>query len=238
MTEDKKYSISIVVPAYNEEEYLRPTVEELEPILSEIAKDWEIIIVDDASTDNTPVIARELAKEYEQVRIITNEKNLKLGGTLKKGYYAARYDLICYIDADLPFDFFELKRAIRYMKRCDMLCAYRLDRTAEGLKRVIYSYVYNFLISLLFHTSIRDINFSFKMFHRRILDEIELESEGSFIDAELIIKAERLGYTIYQIGVDFFPRHEGKSTLASLPVILKIIKEMVSGWFKLVVLKK
>jgi len=238
MNEKKLFSISVVIPAYNEEAYIQTTIEELTPILEEISTAWEIIVIDDASTDNTQKILGELSKKDNRLKILRNSVNSQLGISLKRGFFAAKQDLVCYIDADLPFDFIELKRAVRYMKRCDILCAYRHDRTCEGLKRIVYSYCYNMLIAILFQHKIRDINFSFKLFKRKILDNIKLESEGSFIDAELTIKAERYGYKIYQIGVDFFPRLEGESTLSSIPVILKIIKEMLIGWYKIYLKKE
>jgi glycosyltransferase involved in cell wall biosynthesis len=233
MVQEKKISISIIVPAYNEEYYIRLTIEELVPVLNEISDVWEIVVVDDASTDNTPKVLKELIDKYKHIVVLRNPVNLKLGGSLKRGFYAAKNDLVCYIDADLPFDFHELKRAVRYMQRCDIMCAYRHDRTCEGLKRVIYTYFYNWIITILFQHQIRDVNFSFKLFKRKILDDIKLESEGSFLDAEFTIKAERLGYKIYQIGVDYFPRREGESTLSSFSVILKILREMMKFWWKI-----
>ena len=238
MKQKKEFSISVVIPAYNEENYIHTTINDLAPVLNEIATEWEIIVIDDASTDSTPEILSELMKKFSSLKILRNEINCKLGVSLKRGFYSAKSDLVCYIDADLPFDFEELKRAVKYMKRCDILCAYRHDRTCEGLKRVIYSYAYNWIIAILFQHKIRDINFSFKMFHRKILEKIKLKSDGSFIDAELTIKAEKLGFKIYQIGVDFFPRLEGESTLSSFSVILKILQEMLISWHQIYIKKE
>ncbi|MEA2339719.1 MAG: hypothetical protein QOE82_3726, partial [Thermoanaerobaculia bacterium] len=104
---------------------------------------------------------------------------------------------------------------------------YRLDRTIEGLKRTIYSYVYNALIGVLFGWPHRDINFSFKLMKRELLDAVELKSEGSLIDAELIVKAKNRGFAIQQIGLDYFPRIRGESHLSSPSVIFKIFRELV-----------
>ena len=107
-----------------------------------------------------------------------------------------------------------------------MVSAYRLDRTGEGPRRAVYSWVYNWLIQLSFGTRLRDINFAFKLCRRRVLDPSTLSSEGSFIDAELVIRAQKAGFTIVQIGVDYFPRTRGVSTLSSLAVIRKMLGEM------------
>jgi hypothetical protein len=92
----------------------------------------------------------------------------------------------------------------------------------------VYTFVYNGLIKALFGVKVRDINFAFKLCRRRIFEHVQLKSEGSFIDAELIIRSTRMGYEIMQMGVDYFPRTRGESTLSSPGVILKIVKEMWS----------
>ena len=130
----------------------------------------------------------------------------------------------------LPFDFDELPRAVRLLREydVDIISAYRFDRTGEGSLRAIYTWVYNGLIKALFGVKIRDINFAFKLCRSRIFDHVELHSEGSFIDAELVIRSTRLGYEIMQMGVDYFPRTRGESTLSSPGVILTILREMWS----------
>ena len=108
----------------------------------------------------------------------------------------------------------------------DIVSAYRLDRTGEGPRRAIYSFVYNGLLRYGLGMRLRDVNFAFKLCRRRIFDHIQLESEGSFVDAELLLRATRLGYRVIQFGVDYFPRTRGVSALSSMPVITHILREM------------
>jgi hypothetical protein len=103
--------------------------------------------------------------------------------------------------------------------------AYRFDRTGEGLVRVVYSSLYNLLVRVLFGVRFRDVNFAFKVCRREIFERIQLRSEGSFIDAELIVSAKKLGMNVVQFGVDYFPRTRGVSTLSSPRVIAKILRE-------------
>jgi hypothetical protein len=133
------------------------------------------------------------------------------------------------MDADLPFDPHVIGRAIQALRvtRADMVAGYRLDRTTEGFRRTVYSYLYNTLIGLLFGWPHRDINFSFKLMRREVLQAVELRSEGSLIDAELIVKAKNLGFVIQQLGLDYFPRTRGLSTLSSPAVIGKILRELI-----------
>ncbi len=227
--------LSVFYPMWNEEDYVeraltfgRRACENLQA--SGDIVDYELIVIDDKSTDRTGPIADRLAAEDPHVRVIHHERNRKLGGAMKTGFRAATGDLVLYTDADLPFDMAELPRAVRLLREyeVDIISAYRFDRTGEGLLRAVYTWVYNGLIKALFGVKVRDINFAFKLCRRRIFDDIELRSEGSFVDAELVIRATRLGYEIMQMGVDYFPRTRGQSTLSSPGVIVMILREMWS----------
>lgn len=220
---------------WNEEAYIHRTVDAAREVADELVAsgsiaDYEIIVVDDASTDRTGALADELAASDRHIKVVHHTVNRKLGGSIKSGFAAATGDLVLYTDADLPFDMSELHKAVRLMRyyEADIVSAYRFDRVGEGPSRAIYTFFYNVLIRQMFGVRLRDINFAFKLCRREIFDHISLESEGSFIDAELIIRAKRLGYHVVQFGVDYFPRTRGESTLSSLSVIRRILSEMLS----------
>ncbi len=223
-------SVSLVIPMFNEEENIAHALDCAAAALERYSGDYEIIVVDDASTDRSPEITAREAAANPRIRVLRHEVNRKLGASVKTGFAAARKDLVLYMDADLPFDPDAIGRAIQAMKvtRADLIAGYRLDRTTEGFRRTVYSYLYNSLIGLLFHWPHRDINFSFKLMRREVLEAVELKSEGSLIDAELIVKAKNLGFMIQQLGLDYFPRTRGRSTLSSPAVILKILRELVA----------
>jgi len=227
--------LSVFYPMWNEEDYIERALAFGKRACEDLVErgdiqDYELIVVDDKSTDRTPELADALAANDPHVRVIHHERNRKLGGSMKTGFAAATGDLILYTDADLPFDMNELPRAVRILREydVDIISAYRFDRTGEGTLRSLYTFVYNGLIKTLFGVKVRDINFAFKLCRARIFDHIELKSEGSFIDAELVIRATRMGYEIMQMGVDYFPRTRGESTLSSLGVIGTILTEMWS----------
>ena len=230
MKTNVKPTVSLVIPMYNEELNIEHAVAAARESLGKYAGDHEIIIVDDASTDSSPRIVERIASEDPHVRVLRHEQNRKLGGTLRTGFAAATKDLVFYMDADIPFDPDVLGTAIRAMELtgADMIAAYRHDRTMEGFRRGVYTLVYNWLIGILFGWPHRDINFSFKLMKRTVLEAIELRSEGSLIDAELIVKAKNHGFTIQQIGIDYFPRTRGTSHLGSFGVVLKILRELVT----------
>ena len=226
--------LSIFFPMWNEELYVEKAVDAAKRICDTmvadgVIADYELLIVDDASTDRTPELADKLAADDPHVRVIHHERNRKLGGAIKTGFANARGDLILYSDADLPFDMTEVPRAIRLMREYDaaIVSAYRFDRTGEGYTRAIYTFFYNGLIRTMFGVKARDINFAFKLCRREVFEHIRLQSEGSFIDAELVIRATRLGYDILQFGVDYFPRTRGVSTLSRPGIIATILREMI-----------
>jgi glycosyltransferase involved in cell wall biosynthesis len=225
--------LSIFFPMWNEEGYVERAVQAAEEEcqrligIGEIAT-YELVIVDDCSTDRTPEIADALAAADSRIRVVHHPVNRGLGGAIKTGFASVRGDVVLYTDADLPFEMLELGRALRVLRHydADMVSAYRLDRTGEGPRRAVYSFVYNWLVQLAFGTRVRDVNFAFKLVRRRVLDVARPVSEGSFIDAELVIRAQKLGFHIVQIGVDYFPRTRGVSTLSSPAVIRRMLKEM------------
>jgi glycosyltransferase involved in cell wall biosynthesis len=224
--------LSVFFPMWNEQGYIERAIEaareECEDLVSsgDIA-DYEIIIVDDASTDETPKIAQRFVDADARIKLVRHPENRKLGGAMKSGFEAATGDIVLYTDADLPFDMHDVHKAMRLLRYydADVVSAYRFDRTGEGYVRTVYSFFYNMMVRVLFGVRMRDINFAFKLCRARIFEHVTLKSEGSFIDAELVVKAQKYGYSVIQFGVDYFPRTRGVSTLSSPGVIVKILKE-------------
>ena len=217
---------------WNEEQYIHRALNAAHGVSRELMAsgeiaDYELIVVNDASTDATPRLADEAAAANPRVKVVHHPVNRKLGGSMKSGFAASTGDVIVYTDADLPFDMRELHKALRLLRQyeADMVSAYRFDRTDEGLTRVIYSALYNALVRVLYGVRVRDVNFAFKVCRSRIFNDISLKSEGSFIDAELVVRAKKLGYSLVQFGVDYFPRTRGVSTLSRPSVIVKILRE-------------
>lgn len=233
MIDETIKSLTFMFPMWNEEEMILRTVAAAQETGDELVGDgriteYEILIVDDASTDRTGMIADALAAADVRMRVIHHDVNRKLGGTMRTGFAEAKSDVVLYTDADMPFDLADLGKALRLMHvyDADIVAAYRFDRTGEGSKRTIYSYAYNWLVRVAFGLRIRDVNFAFKLVRKSVLDHVELQSEGSFIDVELLAKAHRMGFHIIQFGVDYFPRYRGTSTLSSASVIKTIVKEL------------
>jgi len=227
-----KPSLTVIFPTYNEEANVVASVEGVREALRKRHDDFEVVVVDDGSTDRTRTLADELAAKYADVKTIHHDRNYKLGRTLRSGFAAATKDLVFYTDADLPIDFQDIHRGVDLLLRdgADGVTGYRLDR-GESWWRMIYSAVYNRLINAVFGLGVNDVNFSYKLFTKEAMRSITLTSEGSFIDAELLARAKLANMRVVQMGVHYFSRRAGRSTLASPGVILKILAEMSRFWW-------
>lgn len=228
-------SLSVVIPMRNEEPYVRRSVRAAREVLEGMGADWEIVLVDDASDDGTGALADELSRAEPRLKVLHNPSRLQLGGSLRAGYAAARKELIFYTDGDLPADWWELPRAVHLLEyqEADVVAGYRFDRTAEGLRRALLAGGYNLLVRLLFGLNLRDVNFAFKLFRRSLLGRMTLRSQGSFIDAEFLLRARKAGAEIIQMGLDYFPRTRGASKLSSPAAVLTILSEMRRSWREL-----
>jgi glycosyltransferase involved in cell wall biosynthesis len=190
--------------------------------------DWEVVLVDDASVDETVAVAEARAAAEPRIRLVRHAVNRGLGGALKSGFAGATKEWVLYSDCDLPWDLEETGRVFRAaeLTGADVVSGYRHDRTGEGALRTLYSFLYNGLVHLAFGFPIRDVNFSCKLVRRRLLEGLPLSSEGSFVDAELLVRLRNRGAVIQQVGLDYFPRTRGVSTLSSPRTILRILRDL------------
>ena len=219
-------SLSIVLPMYNERENIELAASEAVRVGHLMAPELEVIVVDDASTDGSGALVDTMAAQWPELRVVRHPINRKLGGALKTGFAAATKEWILYIDSDLPIRMDDARQAIPLAEDADIVIGWRKSR-AESLRREFMSWVYNRLIRVLFKLRVKDVNFAFKLFRRSFLDRIILTSEGSFIDAELLLEMKREGALLAEMGMDYYPRAAGVSTLASGGVVLKILREMI-----------
>ncbi len=219
-------SLSVVLPMYNEKDNIAIAVAETLRVGDLITPDLEIVVVDDASTDGSGALLDRLADKYPQVRPIHHPVNRKLGGALKTGFATASREWILYVDSDLPIRMDDVLKAVPLTEEADIVIGWRKSR-AESWRRTVLSWGYNRLVRFVFGLHVRDVNFSFKMFRRALYRRALLTSEGSFIDAELLLEVRRQGARIAEVGMDYYPRVAGESKLASFQVILKILSEML-----------
>lgn len=218
--------LSVFYPAYNEEENIAQTVEKTLQVLPEVAREYEVIIVNDGSKDRTGEIGEALSQKYRNVKVIHHSENRGYGGALKTGMYNSQYEIIAFTDSDGQFDFSEIREFIPHLHNYDVVIGYRRNR-AEGFRRRLNAKAWGLLMRLVFGLQARDIDCAFKVFHRQVIEKIPpLESNGALISAEFLMKAHRSHFKIKEIPVSHFPRVAGKPTGANLQVILKAFHEL------------
>jgi glycosyltransferase involved in cell wall biosynthesis len=218
-------SLSFVFPMYNEIDNIGKTIDEATTVGKRMASDLEIIVVDDASTDGSGELVDLIALDNPHLRVFHHSRNRKLGGALRTGFGHATKSWVLYIDSDLPIRMEDALAALPLTETADMVIGYRMNR-CEGPKRELMSWCYNRLVRAIFGLEVRDVNFAFKLFRRDLLREVHLQSEGSFIDAELLLEARRAGRRIAEIGMNYHPRQAGSSTLARPGVVITLLKEL------------
>jgi len=219
-------SISVFFPCYNEQANVGRTVEKALKVMQKLNADFELIIVDDGSSDNTGREADEIAGRDGRVKVVRHQRNLGYGAALQSGFKAATKELVFYTDGDGQFDINEMPPLLALMERYDIVSCYRLNRR-DSLIRKINGWCWTRLVCLMFGLKIRDIDCAFKLYKREIFDKIELSSTGALIDAEILARAARKGYRITQKGVHHYPRTSGAQTGANLRVILRAFKELL-----------
>ncbi len=191
-----------------------------------MVSDFEIIIVNDGSQDRTGILAEQLAEQYAEVRVVHNSPNLGYGGALQRGFKEARKEWVFYTDGDGQFDFNELSRIVPLVKDYDIVSAFRVRR-ADHLIRKVNAWAWGTLMNMLFDFSIKDVDCAFKLYPRRLFDQIQMTSRGQLIDTEILARARKLGYRIGQIGVRHLPRTAGTQTGNSFRAITQAFKELI-----------
>ena len=221
----KPYSISVFFPCFNEQAAVETLTRKTLAVLNKLTGDFEVIIVNDGSGDNTAVIAERLAKEIPQVRVIHHPRNLGYGLALRSGFRAATKEMVFYTDGDNQFNVEELADILPLMEQYDIVSCYRTNRQ-EGLVRKFNAFCWTRLVCFLFGLKLRDIDCAFKLYRRRIFDDMNLISAGALIDTEVLARAARKGCTIVQRGVRHYPRVAGRPTGASFRVIFRAFREL------------
>lgn len=223
----KVRSISVCFPVFNEEANIVRAVTEAAAVLQELCDRPEIVAVDDASTDRTSALLAELGREVDFLRTFRMPRNTRYAGALKRALAEATGEVVFYTDADCPVEMEDLRGALPLLDGVDVVAGFRTNR-GEGIRRSVNSLGYNLLIRSLFDLGLRDVNFAFKLFRREVIEAVEARSQGSFIDAEILLEAHRLGFRIRQTGVRYHPRTEGESTLFDAGIVARCFRDVLA----------
>ncbi len=218
-------SISIVLPAYNEEAVIATTVRRVFLALSHMVADFEILVVNDGSKDRTGAIVAAISAQEPRVRLITHQVNQGAGAALVSGFIRASKAYTFYMDADGQFDINDLARLLPYLGEYDGVFGYRFNRQDPWIRK-LNAWGWNKVVRFVFNVRVRDIDCAFKVFRTDYFRQVVLEARGALLLTEVVYKFARAGYNYTEVPVRHLPREGGNPTGAKPSVILRAFKEL------------
>jgi glycosyltransferase involved in cell wall biosynthesis len=233
--EDDVLSISAVLPAYNEEQVIAASVAAMVKTFESLDADYEVIVVNDGSTDATAEVADELARTYPHVRVVHHPANRGYGGALQTGFRSATKEWIFYTDGDAQYDPAEL--ALLWARRSDavdLVNGYKISRS-DPFHRIVIGRLYHHIVSTLFGLTVRDVDCDFRLLRRSIFDRIQLEKTSGVICLEMMKKITDARFRIVEVPVHHYHRAYGKSQFFNFRRIFRTGVDVLRLWLALVV---
>ena len=218
-------SLSVFFPCYNEEGNVERVARRAAEVLAGLVREWEIILVNDGSKDRTGEIADRLAREVPGIRAAHHEKNSGYGAALRTGFKSATKEYVFFTDGDGQFDIAEIEKLLELRDQADIISGYRAHRQDNFMRR-LNAACWGKLVRWMLSFKCRDVDCAFKLFKRRMFDGMVLKSTGALINAEILGRAARMGYTLKSIPVTHLPRIAGQQTGAKFSVIFRAFKEL------------
>jgi glycosyltransferase involved in cell wall biosynthesis len=224
-------TISVFFPAYNDAGTIASLVIGAAQTLAEVAADYEIIVVDDASQDETPRVLEELKRFYpDRVRVIRHPKNRGYGGALQTGIAAARHDWIFYTDGDAQYNVRELELlAARIGPGVDVVNGYKIARS-DPLYRKLIGILYNAFVKTAFQLRIRDVDCDFRLMRRSLVGELDLRSTSGTICVEMVKKLQDAGCRFDEVPVHHYHRSLGRSQFFRPRWLAKTLVDLLRLW--------
>ena len=217
--------LSIILPAYNEEENIERAMEAATKVGDRLCARHEILVVDDGSRDRTAEIVLAAGRIDPRIKLIRHETNRGYGHALRSGFNAATMDLVFFTDADNQFDLEELEVFLPSIEHADVVAGFRFNRQDPFIRR-FFAKGWNAIVRVLFYAPVRDIDCAFKLFRRDVFTDINLEAMGAMVSTELMVRIARSGKSVVEIGVTHYPRTAGRARGADPRVILRALIEL------------
>ena len=225
-------SLSIFFPCYNESENVGAMIEQAVKVGEEYGADYEVVVVDDGSKDDSAQIVQSWSKKNPRVRLVQHEKNLGYGAALRTGFKNVTKDLVFLTDGDNQFHLTDIDKLFSKIDGCDVVTGFRIVRQDKAHRR-LNGYLWTQLNRALFGLPVRDVDCAFKLFRKKILQNLELKSNQLLIHAEILARLKKKGAKIEEIGVTHHPRTAGQVTATRPGKVLKTFYELFSLYWQI-----
>ena len=225
-------SLTLFFPCYNESENVEEMVGQAVQVGEEYGIDYEVLVVDDGSKDDTVAKVNKLSAKNPRVHLIRHEVNKGYGAALRTGLSNAKKDLVFLTDGDNQFQLSDIEKLFSKIDGCDVVTGFRIGRKDNPWRRLQGS-LWTHLNKTLFQLSVRDVDCAFKLFRRKCLNGLDLESNQLLIHAEILARLQKKGCTIEEIGVPHYPRKAGKASATDPSRILKTFGELFKLYWKI-----
>ncbi|HLD07282.1 MAG TPA: glycosyltransferase family 2 protein [Candidatus Nanoarchaeia archaeon] len=225
-------SLSVFFPAYNDEGTIGKLVQEAAVLLPGIVDDYEIIVVDDCSPDSSGRIADALAKKNKHIRVIHHQENRGAGGALLTGYRSASKEYVFYTDGDAQYNLQEVRNLIPYLQKSDVIVGYRKKRQ-DPFIRILFSRIYHILLFFLFGLHLRDVDCSFKLIRKSLIDQVNIRAKTGFVDAELMWRLQQMRQRIIELPVTHYPRPVGRTQFFRFTAVYGMVMEAIKIRFNI-----
>lgn len=233
----KKLSISAFFPCYNDAGSIGLLVRDVRDTLKKITDDFEIIVVDDGSQDESRKLLKTLEREIKHLKLVFHTKNKGYGGALKSGFNAASKKWVFYTDGDGQYDAKEIEKLIDKINGVDVVQGFKIKRS-DPFYRTIIGRSYHYFSKILFGLKVRDVDCDFRLIRKSAIDSVKLKNNSGVICVEMVKKLQDKGYKFAEIGVHHYPRLYGHSQFFNYKRIIKTLIELGILWFNLVLLKR
>lgn len=231
-------SISVFFPCYNDEKTIGRLVDDAIKVLKKLTRDYEVIVINDGSSDKSGEVLKKLSKKYpKRFRFITHSKNKGYGGALRSGFKLARKDLVFYTDGDAQYDVKELPLLYSLMtKDVNFVNGIKMERQ-DYVYRVILGNLYALLMRWSFLLPIYDVDCDFRLIRRTLIKKFRLTSNSGSICVELVKKAQQAGARFRQVSVHHYPRRFGQSQFFRIDRLVATFNELTKLWVQLMMKK-
>jgi glycosyltransferase involved in cell wall biosynthesis len=219
-----RVTVSVILPAHNEEPNIRRVVECCREVCRKLFSDHEIIVVDDGSADNTAQAVKDISTSDPKIKLAQHPKNRGYGAALRSGFNASKMDWIFFMDADGQFNPEEMTIMLPYLDDYDMIAGYRIRRSDSAYRRFL-GWLFSRSVDLFFGAGLKDVDCAFKFIRGKLLRALTLTTEGALINTEILYQARQKKWRIMEVGVHHYPRMAGEQSGGSSRVITKAIVE-------------